>query len=64
MTSGSACSKASASDRVTAVIMLTQSICTGVIGSAVAQQDRDQHHASASPPLVGRMNMIDLRMLS
>ncbi|MOA54803.1 hypothetical protein D3C78_1784850 [compost metagenome] len=59
----SAGSKASASDRVTAVIMLTQRICSGVIGR-VSPRAMANSSTMASPALVGRMNRIDLRRLS
>jgi hypothetical protein len=63
MTSPSLGSKASASARVTAVIMLTQRICTGVMGRARPSRMAAMR-VSVSPPLVGRMKSRAFRRLS
>ncbi|MNC19918.1 hypothetical protein D3C81_2315650 [compost metagenome] len=60
----SAGSKASASDRVMAVIMLTQRICSGVIGRLPSPMAMAASNTSDCPALVGKMNRIDLRRLS
>jgi hypothetical protein len=63
ITPRSAGSKASASARVTAVIMFTHRICTGVMGSARPSR-MAAIRVSASPPLVGRMKRMAFLRLS
>ena len=63
ITPGSGGSKASARPRVTVSTMLIHRICTAVIGK-VMPSSKATTIASASPPLVGRVQATTLRMLS
>ncbi|MNH47841.1 hypothetical protein D3C79_1112880 [compost metagenome] len=63
MRSSSAGSNASAKARVTAVIMFTQRICSGVMGS-VSPRRMAVNRTKAWAPLVGRMKRMDFFRLS